>query len=65
MIFDYITIIIKSENDSLNTNCIEFFTDPLLGSYITHLYTLVCYSLDVTFGIKATCVMWNENLMTS
>ena len=38
----------------LKANFIELFIDPLVASYITHLYTLVCDSLDVTFVIKAT-----------
>ena len=54
-------IIIKSENDTINTvrkaNFIELFTDPLVASYITHLYTLVYDSLCVIFGIKVTCIM--------
>ena len=48
---------IKSVQTQLKTNFIELFTDLLVASYITHLYTLVCDSLDVTFGIKATCIM--------
>ena len=44
-IFDCITIVIKSENGSINTctiknKFIEHFTDPLVVNYITHLYTL-------------------------
>ena len=60
MIFEYITIMNKLENDSINTVkkqnliFIELFTDSLVASYVTHLFTLVCDSLDVTFGIKAT-----------
>ena len=53
-------IMIKSENDSRNTikaNFIELSIDPLVASHVIHLHTLVCDSLDVTFGIKATCIM--------
>ena len=61
MIFDYIIIIIKSENDTINrvkkASFIEVFTDPLVASYIIHLDTLVCDSLDVTFGIKMICII--------
>ena len=55
----YILIIIKSESDSVNTvkKQWELFIDPLVASCITHLYALVCDNLDVTFGIKATCIM--------
>ena len=53
---------IKSENDSVNTfkkkiYFIEIFINPLAASYIAHIHTLVCHSLDVTFGIKATYIM--------
>ena len=35
----------------------KLFTDSLVASYITHLYTLVSNILDVTFGIKTTCII--------
>ena len=48
-------------NNSINTvkkaSVIEHFIDPLVASYIAHLYTLVCDSLDVTFGIKTTHIV--------
>ena len=50
----------KLENDSINTVkkqnliFIELFTESLVASYVSHLFTLICDSLDVTFGIKAT-----------
>ena len=35
--------------------------DPLVASYITHLYTLVCDSLDVTFCIKMSYIIFLIN----
>ena len=58
-------IMIKSENDSINTvkkQIILNSIDSLVASYITHLYTLVCGSLDVIFGIKAICIMHNVGI---
>ena len=52
MILDYITIMIKSESDSINTVKKQVLLNfPLIlkvAGYVTHLYTLVCDSSDVT-----------------
>ena len=33
------------------------FIDSLVATYVTYLYTLGCDSLDITFGIKITCII--------
>ena len=43
--------------NTIKASFIELLIEPLVASYITHLYTFGYDSLDVTFGIKATCIM--------
>ena len=64
MIFDYIMIIIKSENIRITHFTVNTVTKQVLFVFIDHLvvrnmmylYTLVCHSLDVTFDMKLTCM---------
>ena len=41
----------------LKASVIEPSTDPLVASHIKHLYTLVCDSIDITFGFRKTYIM--------